>query len=68
MSLNKQTEFLDTAVSAARGAGKIILDNLGKISQVDIGLKQASDFVTTVSNARSLSIFTSRLLSASFSG
>ncbi len=38
--------FLHTAVEAARLAGKIILDNLGRISEKDISLKQTSDFVT----------------------
>lgn len=37
-----------TAIQAARLAGKVILDNLGHISKKDIGLKQASDFVTRV--------------------
>jgi myo-inositol-1(or 4)-monophosphatase len=38
--------FLTTAVTAARRAGKIILENLGSLSKDDVGLKQASDFVT----------------------
>src|SRR4030043_93181 len=41
-------EFLDTAIKAARLAGEVILDNLGKISKKDISLKRASDFVTSV--------------------
>jgi myo-inositol-1(or 4)-monophosphatase len=41
-------DFLITAVKAARLAGKVILDNLGKISGEDIHLKMASDFVTRV--------------------
>lgn len=41
-------KFLRTAVNAARLSGEIILKNLGKISPSDIGVKQASDFVTRV--------------------
>ena len=41
-------EFLDIAIKAARLAGQIIFSHLGKISKRDIGLKQASDFVTSV--------------------
>ena len=40
--------FLETAVFAARSAGQIILDNLGRLSKDDVSLKQASDFVTRV--------------------
>jgi len=40
--------FLETAVSAARIAGDFILENLGKISNDDIDIKQRSDFVTYV--------------------
>ena len=40
--------FLETAVFAARSAGQIILDNLGRLSKDDISLKQVSDFVTRV--------------------
>jgi len=40
--------FLETAVKAARIAGDFILDNLGKISNDDIDIKQRSDFVTYV--------------------
>jgi hypothetical protein len=43
---DRKNEFLTTAVTAARLAGKVILDNLGNISNRDIGLKQTSDFVT----------------------
>jgi myo-inositol-1(or 4)-monophosphatase len=42
------TEFLKTAVSAARLAGDIILKNLGHLSTADIQTKQAFDFVTKV--------------------
>ncbi len=40
--------FLQTAVLAARSAGQIILDNLGRLSKEDVILKQVSDFVTRV--------------------
>jgi len=40
--------FLQTAVFAARAAGRIILDNLGRLSKEDVSLKQVSDFVTRV--------------------
>lgn len=40
--------FLETAVSAARAAGNIIMKSLGSISASDIAAKQAYDFVTTV--------------------
>ncbi len=43
-----KNDFLITAVKAARRAGKVILDNFGKISWEDIHLKMASDFVTSV--------------------
>jgi myo-inositol-1(or 4)-monophosphatase len=41
-------QFLKTAVSAARLAGDIILENLGHLSISDIQTKQAFDFVTKV--------------------
>ena len=41
-------EVFNTAVKAARLAGKIIVENLGKLSKEDIHLKQSSDFVTRV--------------------
>lgn len=44
-------KFLDTAIRAARHAGLVIMDHLGKISKEDINLKQASDFVTSVDKA-----------------
>ncbi len=43
-----KNEFIAVTVQAARLAGKVILDNLGKISAEDITLKQTSDFVTRV--------------------
>jgi myo-inositol-1(or 4)-monophosphatase len=46
--MQERNEFLSTAVRAAKLAGRLLLDNLGKISKSDIGLKQASDFVTRV--------------------
>jgi myo-inositol-1(or 4)-monophosphatase len=48
MSSKNKKEFLDTAIKAARLAGQVIVNHLGKISKMDIGLKQASDFVTSV--------------------
>jgi myo-inositol-1(or 4)-monophosphatase len=42
------TAVLEAASHAARLAGSHILDNLGKLRSSDIGLKQASDFVTRV--------------------
>jgi myo-inositol-1(or 4)-monophosphatase len=48
MYTNKKEEFLEIAIKAARLAGEVIIDNLGKISKKDIGLKKASDFVTSV--------------------
>jgi myo-inositol-1(or 4)-monophosphatase len=41
-------DFLAVAIGAAKLAGGIILDNLGRISKEDINIKQASDFVTRV--------------------
>lgn len=41
-------EFLNTAVTAARLAGDIIVKNLGQLSTSDIQTKQAFDFVTKV--------------------
>lgn len=41
-------QFLDTAVAAARAAGDFMVSRLGSVSSGDIGLKQASDFVTFV--------------------
>ncbi len=43
--LNK---FLSTAVTAARLAGDIIINNLGHLSKEDVQTKQAFDFVTKV--------------------
>jgi myo-inositol-1(or 4)-monophosphatase len=45
---DKKSEFLSTAVRAAKLAGKVMLDNMGKISKDDVDIKQASDFVTRV--------------------
>jgi myo-inositol-1(or 4)-monophosphatase len=42
------SEFLETAVEAARRAGKVLQRNLGTLSESDVGNKQASDFVTRV--------------------
>jgi myo-inositol-1(or 4)-monophosphatase len=46
--LRERNDFLNTAIKAARLAGQVILDNLGRISKKEIGLKQAADFVTHV--------------------
>ena len=48
MNHTSENEFLSVAVKAAKNAGKLILDNLGKISKGDIDIKQTSDFVTHV--------------------
>lgn len=48
MSPGDRSDFLSTGIKAARLAGKLILDNLGKISKDDVSTKQASDFVTRV--------------------
>jgi myo-inositol-1(or 4)-monophosphatase len=45
---DEKSEFLDTAFRAAILSGEIILKNLGEISRKDIGVKQASDFVTRI--------------------
>jgi myo-inositol-1(or 4)-monophosphatase len=42
----ERNDFLSVAVEAAKLAGGIILDNLGRTSKEDISVKQASDFVT----------------------
>jgi myo-inositol-1(or 4)-monophosphatase len=41
-------DFLAVAIEAAKLAGGIILDNLGRVSKADISIKQTSDFVTRV--------------------
>jgi len=46
--INGPNEFLEIAVKAAKLAGQIIVEHLGKISKKDIDLKKASDFVTIV--------------------
>jgi myo-inositol-1(or 4)-monophosphatase len=43
-----QSDFISTALSAARRAGDFIVKNLGRISKDDVDIKQASDFVTRV--------------------
>lgn len=48
MREHNSEEFLEIAVKAAKLAGQIIVEHLGKISKRDIDLKKASDFVTTV--------------------
>lgn len=44
--INGSNDFLEIAVKAAKLAGQIIVEHLGKISKDDIDLKRASDFVT----------------------
>ncbi len=41
-------EYLKVAIKAAKLAGNLILDNLGKVSKEDIIYKKKSDFVTFV--------------------
>lgn len=48
MHENKSNEFLEIAIKAARLAGQIIVNHLGKISENDVNLKHTSDFVTIV--------------------
>ncbi len=48
MPKNQRKALLDIAIKAARLAGKVIIDNLGKISKKDIDTKKTSDFVTRV--------------------
>ncbi|MEW6002395.1 MAG: inositol monophosphatase family protein [Nitrospirota bacterium] len=43
-----EDKLLPVAIQAAKLAGQIIVNNLGKISRKDIALKQTSDFVTRV--------------------
>lgn len=45
---NDKCEFLGTAFRAAMLAGDLILKNVGRISENDIDVKQASDFVTHI--------------------
>lgn len=42
------SDFLETAITAARRAGKLILESVGSISKDDVGLKQTHDYVTHV--------------------
>lgn len=44
--MNKDLEFLETAVRAARLAGEVISSHLGRAKEID--MKQASDFVTDI--------------------
>jgi myo-inositol-1(or 4)-monophosphatase len=43
----ERNDFLAVAIESAKLAGRIILDNLGRISKEDISIKQTSDFVTS---------------------
>jgi myo-inositol-1(or 4)-monophosphatase len=44
----ERDKFLKIAIEAARCGGRIVLRNLGSISEEDISIKEASDFVTRV--------------------
>lgn len=44
----EKDEFLKIAIEAARCGGRVVLSSLGSISEEDISLKHASDFVTRV--------------------
>lgn len=46
--MGDRSEFLNTAVSAARRAGALIIQNMGKLTGDDVSRKNASDFVTRV--------------------
>lgn len=46
--INGPNEFLEIAVKAAKLAGQIIVEHVGKILKRDIDLKKPSDFVTIV--------------------
>ena len=46
--MRERNDFLNTAIKAARLAGEVILDNLGRISKKEIGRKQTADFVTRI--------------------
>src|SRR5512135_401603 len=48
MNPDLMNKFLGTAVSAARLAGDIIINNLGHLPKEDVQTKQAFDFVTKV--------------------
>jgi myo-inositol-1(or 4)-monophosphatase len=45
---HERSEFLKVAITAAQRAGRIIRENLGRLSKNDIILKKESDFVTRV--------------------
>jgi myo-inositol-1(or 4)-monophosphatase len=46
--MGHRNELLNTAVTAARRAGDLILQNLGRLTRDDVSQKKASDFVTRV--------------------
>ncbi len=48
MSGNDYGTYLETAVSAARSGGEVIIRNLGSLSREDIRNKKTADFVTRV--------------------
>lgn len=45
---SKKSEFLITALEAAQRAGKVIIQNLGTLTEEDVDYKEASDYVTRV--------------------
>jgi myo-inositol-1(or 4)-monophosphatase len=49
-------KFLETAVTAARLSGDIIMDNLGRLSKADVRTKKDFDFVTKVDRSSEESI------------
>jgi myo-inositol-1(or 4)-monophosphatase len=49
-------EFLETAVTAARLSGDIIIENLGRLSKKDVRTKKAFDFVTKVDRSSEESV------------
>jgi len=55
----ERDDFLSVAIEAAKLAGGIILDNLGRISKADISIKQTSDFVTRVDKESEICIIRS---------
>ncbi|HUO76636.1 MAG TPA: inositol monophosphatase family protein [Thermodesulfovibrionales bacterium] len=55
---SEEDEFLKVAIEAARCGGRIVRTNLGSISEDDISIKQASDFVTRVDRESEQGIMT----------
>ncbi|GAI44184.1 unnamed protein product, partial [marine sediment metagenome] len=46
--MSKYTELIPTIKKAVYAGGEILLENLGKLSQMDIDMKGKNDFVTKV--------------------